>query len=226
MIGCLYTICIIVGLPTIAIMLIVTPFPLNIIFSILIFIILFRLCVWILDLKDKQNKSNEQINNSIQNVSPIPVPSTISDNQDDIKYDDIINKNVEFTDDAIYYKYRKWDGVKWTIEKQRVYAYKRSYHLAMGEPPKFHICRCSTMDSYIRSRSLEIEYRKSDKISVWVRNMDNYNKEEIVSHLPLCLNCYRKMRAQHNYIDSKMDNVEFVNSVIKKIRNAPLIQLN
>lgn len=220
--SCLFSIVMILGLYIIVFVLFFTSFPFNIIFSVLAIVILYRLSILISEINDKKNERNER-NEYINNKQSVPsISDSISNNQDDIKYNDIINKNVEFTDDAIYYYKKKWDGVKWTLEKQRVYAYKRSYHLAMGSPPRFHICRCSTIDSYISSRSLDIKYRKSDRLSVFVKNIDNHNKEEIVSHLPLCLNCYKKMKAQHSYIDSKMDNVEFVNSVIKKIRNAPL----
>lgn len=158
------------------------------------------------------------------NPAPKPTPQAASQPVDsqlisinyDISDDDILNENVEFKDDAIYFKRKKWDGVKWTIERQKVYVYKRSYHLDMGGgPPRFHICRCCTIDSFIRQGRLK-EYRKSDKDFVWVRNLDFHDSETQISHLPLCLNCYNKMKSQYRWLDSETDNQDFVRRVIKK----------
>ncbi|MDE6347714.1 MAG: hypothetical protein K2L60_03420, partial [Bacteroides sp.] len=42
--------------------------------------------------------------------------STLKNFSDDITYDDIINKEVEFNDDSIYVRKKVWDGVKYTIK--------------------------------------------------------------------------------------------------------------
>ena len=222
--------CCLVKLLFIVVLAIICGLPPNaFIFTIVLIAVIDLLWVCFGNTSDNKNKEKKTEPKPLPTPQPTPPTNDITPEDitpeditpEDITPEDIINDNIEFTDDAIYYKKKKWDGVRYTIERQKVYAYKRSYHLGMGEPPRFHICRCSTMDLYIKSKTLEIKYRKSDKPSVWAKDMDNYDEENLVSHLPLCLNCYKKMKAQHSYIDSKMDNVDFVNRVIKRIRNAP-----
>lgn len=139
------------------------------------------------------------------------------ESEDDITREDIITKEIEFTEHGIYAKRKVWDGVKYTMKKQRVFVYKRCYHLDMGEPPRFHICRCSTMNNYIFANSLEIEYRKSSKAKVKVKNMDRNYIENEIGHLPLCGNCYKIMKKQFSWLDSKMDNEDFIKNVINKV---------
>lgn len=55
------------------------------------------------------------------------------ESEDDITREDIITKEIEFTEHGIYAKREVWDGVKYTMKKQRVFVYKRCYHLVMGE---------------------------------------------------------------------------------------------
>lgn len=140
------------------------------------------------------------------------------ESEDDITREDIITKEIEFTEHGIYTNKKVWDGVKYTMKKQRVFVYKRCYHLDMGEPPRFHICRCSTMNNYIFANSLEIEYRKSSKAKVKVKNMDRNYIENEIGHLPLCGNCYKIMKKQFSWLDSKMDNEDFIKNVINKVQ--------
>ena len=143
---------------------------------------------------------------------------------DDITYDEIINKDVEFNDDSIYVKKRVWDGVRYTIRKQRVFVYKRDYNLDMeNKIPRFHICRCITIDDFIQRKCLTIEYRKSTQKTVLVRNKDNDNEERRISHLPLCKNCYKKMKSQYSWLSSETDNEDFVRNVIEKTYWGPKV---
>lgn len=170
-------------------------------------------------------KDNNSKTSPTKHINPTPIEpkieaqTPINNNISsiyDITEQDIIDKNVEFTDDAIYLRKKEWDGVKWTIRKQKVYVYKRNYHLGMGEPPRFHICKCSTIDSFLSRGLLKTEYRKSSDIEVWVRDMDTGDKETKISHLPLCGNCYKKMKRQYTWLDSKTDNETFIRRVIKQ----------
>lgn len=154
-------------------------------------------------------KNRPQINTQTSNYT--------KESEDDITREDIITKEIEFTEHGIYAKRKVWDGVKYTMKKQRVFVYKRCYHLDMGEPPRFHICRCSTMNNYIFANSLEIEYRKSSKAKVKVKNMDRNYIENEIGHLPLCGNCYKIMKKQFSWLDSKMDNEDFIKNVINKV---------
>ena len=141
----------------------------------------------------------------------------IESSTDDITYNDIINKDVEFNENSIYVKTRVWDGVKYTIKKQRVFVYKRDYNLDLEyEVPRFHICRCKTIDEFIKSGDLTIAYRKSRQKTVLVRNIDNNFKECRISNLPLCKNCYKKMKNQYTWLNSKTDNEDFIRNVIEK----------
>lgn len=179
-------------------------------------IIMLRIYSWIIkdNKKEKVNKTH-----NVTNITPIDSPSIKVNNINPTIYDitihDIIDKNVEFTDNAIYVIKKEWDGVKWTMRKQKIFVYKRKYHLDMGEPPRFHICKCSTINSYLSRGELSIEYRKSSDLEIWVKNMDDNNKETKISHIPLCKNCYKKMKSQYSWLDSKTDNEEFVRRVIR-----------
>lgn len=148
---------------------------------------------------------------------PIEKPKEDEKTTNDILPEDIIDENIIFTGKGIYQKKKEWDGVKWTIKHQQIYVFKRDYHLNDLGKPRFHICKCSTMDEYIKNRNLEIKYRKSKSSVVQVRNMDNNNLETEIRHLPLCKNCYKIMKQQYNWLDSKTDNEEFVRKVIDKV---------
>ena len=98
---------------------------------------------------NEYEKNRTQIKTQQQKVT--------KESEDDITREDIITKEIEFTEHGIYAKRKVWDGVKYTMKKQRVFVYKRCYHLDMGEPPRFHICRCSTMNNYILANSLKMD---------------------------------------------------------------------
>ncbi len=166
-------------------------------------------------------KEIEKYNNSLLSYKK-PSNYEIKSSTDDITYNDIINKDVEFSENSIYAKTRVWDGVKYTIKKQRVFVYKRDYNLDLEhEVPRFHICRCKTIDEFIKSGDLTIAYRKSRQKTVLVRNIDNNFKECRISNLPLCKNCYKKMKNQYTWLNSKTDNEDFIRNVIEKTYWSP-----
>ena len=167
------------------------------------------------NLSNREKKKSKQ-ENSISAEKQFP-EIKVKESEDDITREDIINNTVEFTEHGIYANKKVWDGVKYTMTKQRVYVYKRCYHLDMGELPRFHICRCSTMDNYIRENTLEIKYRKSNLPKVKVKDMDNNYVENEITHLPLCGNCYKIMKKQFSWLDSQMDNEDFIRNVINKV---------
>ena len=166
-------------------------------------------------------KEIEKYNNSLLSYNKLS-NHEIESSTDDITYNDIINKDVEFNENSIYVKTRVWDGVKYTIKKQRVFVYKRDYNLDLEhEVPRFHICRCKTIDEFIKSGDLTIAYRKSRQKTVLVRNIDNNFKECRISNLPLCKNCYKKMKNQYTWLNSKTDNEDFIRNVIEKTYWSP-----
>ena len=47
--------------------------------------------------------------------------------------------------------------------------------------------------------------------------MDRNYIENEIGHLPLCGNCYKIMKKQFSWLDSKMDNEDFIKNVINKV---------
>ena len=80
----------------------------------------------------------------------------------------------------------------------QVFLYKRDYHLKRYGKPKYHICRCQTIDDFIQSGGFKSHYRSTNCDPVKVCDMDDDNKEKEVGGLPLCSNCMRMIRQFSN----------------------------
>ena len=106
--------------------------------------------------------------------------------------------NLEFNDEGIFLTDE--DGIK-----RQVYLYKRKYHLEVYGKPRFHICKCETIRTFLNGRDIP-EYRRANTSSVKVLNMDDYDKEEVVSDLPLCKYCANIVYHDKDY---DMDSSEF-----------------
>lgn len=77
--------------------------------------------------------------------------------------------------------------------KYQVFLYKRSYHLTEFGKPRFHICRCRTINSFIKNGG-ENYYRAANSEPVTVIDLDEVdinNNEKKISGLPLCSFCAR-----------------------------------
>lgn len=72
---------------------------------------------------------------------------------------------------------------------QKVFLYKRKYHLEKYGNPRMHIRKCSTIQEFINSGSFAVEYRHANTEQVPVIDMDKGNQDVLVSHLQLCKNC-------------------------------------
>jgi hypothetical protein len=94
-----------------------------------------------------------------------------------------LKHNIEFKDDGIYLKDENGHA------NQRIFLYKRNYHLEVYGKPRFHIRKCSTIQSFIDSGSFKAEYRRANSESVPVRNIDDRYREMMIEDLPLCKNC-------------------------------------
>ena len=103
---------------------------------------------------------------------------------------------LEFTDDGIYVDD---NGIK-----RQVFLYKRRYKLQQYGKPRYHVCKCSTIEEFLVNDRDIPEYRSANVDTVKVLNWDNFNKEEEVSNLPLCKNCAAKLYKYRN-----MDSSEF-----------------
>lgn len=88
---------------------------------------------------------------------------------------------LEFTNEGIFLI--DDDGIK-----RQVFLYKRKYHLLQYGKPRYHVCKCSTIDEFLNGNDIP-EYRRANTESVKVLNWDNHNQEEEISQLPLCKNC-------------------------------------
>ena len=93
--------------------------------------------------------------------------------------------NLIFDDDGIFLVDDKG-------YKRQVFLYKREYRLIQYGKPRYHICKCETIESFLRGMDIP-EYRRAETKSVKVINRDNNNEEEVVSDLPLCQNCAKKV---------------------------------
>lgn len=115
---------------------------------------------------------------------------------------DAINKGqLEVTTEGIYV-------IGPGDERQQVFLYKRDYHLERYGKPKFHICRCDTINDFIRNGGFREHYVRANSDPVPVQNMDDGYKELEVYDLPLCRNCSR-MISQYGYMTSS-DFVEIL----------------
>lgn len=89
----------------------------------------------------------------------------------------------------------------------QVFMYKRDYHLVAYGKPRYHICKCQTIQGFINSGGFKQHYRYANTQQVEVLNIDNNNAEEIVDDLPLCSYCADLMKKQFR---SNMTSDEFV----------------
>ena len=101
---------------------------------------------------------------------------------------DSINKgNLEVTEEGIYV-------IGPGDLKQQVFLYKRDYHLERYGKPRFHICKCSTINEFISSGGFRDHYVRANTDPVPVRNMDCGYIEEEVDELPICKYCVAQIR--------------------------------
>lgn len=99
----------------------------------------------------------------------------------DVDINDLRN-NIEFTNEGIFLKTPEGD-------KQQIFLYKRKYHMQEFGKPRYHICKCKTIEEFMARGTFRLEYRRANTESVKVIDMDDHDREKIVSDLPLCQNC-------------------------------------
>lgn len=113
---------------------------------------------------------------------------------EEVTVDSINRGEIEFTDEGIYV-------IGPGEDKQQVYLYKRDYHLEHFGKPRFHVCKCRTIEEFIANGRFREHYVRANSDPVPVRNIDNAYKEEMVDQLPLCQNCSNRIR-QYGYVNS------------------------
>lgn len=99
----------------------------------------------------------------------------------DLTQEEIQSGAIEFTDDGIFLND---DNVK-----LQIFLYKRDYHLKLYGKPRFHIRKCSTIESFMNTAGEIPLYRLANTDTVKVNDIDDGTKDKQVSSLPLCKNC-------------------------------------
>lgn len=79
---------------------------------------------------------------------------------------------------------------------RQVFMYKRDYRLEEHGKPRFHICKCNTIQSFIASGAFD-HYKYANTETVPVSDIDNGYKEVEVSGLPLCSFCASMLGGQY-----------------------------
>lgn len=101
----------------------------------------------------------------------------------------IRNGSMQFRDDGIYIINSK------TGEENQVFIYKHDYWLhRYGEKkPRFHLCKCSTIEEFMARGAFDGHYVRANIDPVPVISKES-NEEEIIASLPLCQNCLARIR--------------------------------
>lgn len=113
---------------------------------------------------------------------------------EDVKPADIANGSMSFTSEGIFVKGD--DGVE-----RQVFLYKKDYHLGRYGKPRFHICKCETIEEFINSGGFRQHYVRANSEPVPVINLDNGREHVEVDALPLCSYC-RKIISGYGSINS------------------------
>lgn len=100
----------------------------------------------------------------------------------------------ESGEDGIYIK----DGRGVT---HQVFMYKRDYHLSRYGNPRYHVCKCETIQDFIDRGAFE-HYKYANTDVVPVQDMDDFYEEKQVSDLQLCAYCAKML--DHRYTRSMM----------------------
>lgn len=122
---------------------------------------------------------------------------------EDVTRAEIEEGKMEFDDDGIFV-------IDEYGERRQIFLYKRKYHLEEYGKPRFHICKCQTLDSFLARGSFQKEYRRANTETVPVIDMDDGNEDKQISSLPLCKYCINQLRQQGQTIASSMKSEEFV----------------
>lgn len=104
---------------------------------------------------------------------------------------------------------------------RRVFLFKREYFIEYNGNfsfPKYHICKCDTIEKYMNSNGEVPEYRKTEDEPVLVIDKSDYRKEKKLKGLKLCKNCARIM----GDIDRNTTSTQYV-EMLKKINEAPFV---
>lgn len=118
---------------------------------------------------------------------------------EDVKPQDLANGSMTFTNEGIFVKGSD------SVERQ-VFLYKKDYRLETYGKPRYHICKCDTIETFINSGGFQQHYVRANSEPVPVIDLDNGRSLVKISALPLCNNCRRIIMGYGN-----ITSTEFVN---------------
>ena len=122
-----------------------------------------------------------------------------------------LRNNIEFSNDGIFLIDPENDS------RQQIFLYKRNYRLSRFGKPRFHIRKCSVIQSFMASGTFKKEYRRANSEPVMVCDMDDDYKDKEVSNLPLCKYCLKL--AMQDGIFKGMNSADFV-EILKQASDA------
>lgn len=102
--------------------------------------------------------------------------------------EEIRNGSMEFRNDGIFI-------INPNGEENQVFIYKHDYwlHRYGEQKPRFHICKCSTIDEFMNRGAFDGHYVRANIDPVPVISLENH-ETETVGGLPLCQNCLSRIR--------------------------------
>lgn len=121
----------------------------------------------------------------------------------DVTNEDIENGTIVFNDDGIFVIGD--DG-----RERQVFLYKKDYYLGYGKPPKFHICKCVTIEEFINEGRFKQHYVRANSEPVPVIDLDDGRELKYINALPLCGNCRRIIKEKN--VTNSTNFVEFLRS--------------
>lgn len=118
---------------------------------------------------------------------------------EEVSLKEIENGSLEIGTDGIFINGE--DGVR-----RQVFLYKRAYNMERFGKPRFHICKCQTIEEFMNSSGEIPEYRRANTRAVMVLDRSNGNQDTKVEDLPLCKYCAQLIGS----VSRNMDSAAFV----------------
>ena len=122
-----------------------------------------------------------------------------------IDLSDLTNGNITFNSDG---------GIQFKVDGGYIFGflYRGEYDLR-NKKPRMHICKCSTLITYIQNGTFRRCYRFAETDKVLVADKSDFNKVKEVSDLPLCQNCIRLLqKTRFRYVTGSR---RYVNEIAK-----------
>lgn len=111
---------------------------------------------------------------------------------EDVNAADVTNGTMSFTSEGIFVKGD--DGVE-----RQVFLYKKDYHLQAYGKPRFHICKCETIEDFILRGRFKQHYVRANSEPLPVIDLDDGRILKQIDGLPLCNYC-RKIVSSYSGI--------------------------